>query len=83
MPAAILKGQKMQGSGPTLGVGEVDDILIHEDVDLLNAGDGVDSQPLQGVLQPLVICAGGFVHRLLLSAQSGCSLLVPDTAYKS
>lgn len=52
----------------TLGVGEVDDFLVHEDVDLLNAGDSVDAQPLQSVLQPLVVCAGGLVHRLLLSA---------------
>mmetsp|Transcript_12703 Transcript_12703/g.38305 ORF Transcript_12703/g.38305 Transcript_12703/m.38305 type:complete len:235 (+) Transcript_12703:132-836(+) len=50
-----------------LGVGEVDDFLVHEDVDLLNAGDSVDAQPLQSVLQPLVVCAGGLVHRLLLS----------------
>ncbi len=68
---------------PTLRVGEIDDVLIHENVDLLNAGDGVDSKPLQRVLQPLVICAGGLVHRLLLSARSACSLFVPGTAYMS
>ena len=34
----------------TLRVGEVDDVVIDEDIDLLNARDGVHSQALQGVL---------------------------------
>lgn len=58
----------------TLRVGEVDHIVALEDVDLLNARNGVDTQPLERVLQPLVVCAGGLVHRLLLSAGTGGGL---------
>lgn len=55
---------------PTLGVGEVHHlIVVLEDVHLLNAWDGVHAQPLQGILQSLVVRAGGFVHRLVLSVQ--------------
>lgn len=40
--------------------------VVLEDVHLLNAGDGVHPQALEGGLQPLVVSGGGFVHSLLL-----------------
>jgi hypothetical protein len=50
----------------TLGIHKVDDSFILEDVDFLNARNGVDPQSLQCALQPLVICCGGLVHRFFL-----------------
>jgi hypothetical protein len=41
---------------------------LHEKVHLLDGRDGVDSETLQGVLQPLVIGCRGLVHDLLLPA---------------
>lgn len=52
----------------TLGVNEVDDGVILEDVHLLNARDSVHAQALQGVLQPLVVSGGRLVDGLLLPA---------------
>lgn len=59
------KGQ--QSSRHTLRVDEMDDGLILEDVDFLNPRDGIYTKSLQGVLQSLVICCGGLVHRFFLS----------------
>lgn len=54
----------------TLGVNEVNDVVVVlEDVHLLNAGDSVHTQALQGVLEALVVSRGGLVHSLLLPAQ--------------
>lgn len=53
----------------TLGVDEVDDLIALEDVDLLNAGDGVHAQALERALQALVVRGSGLVHRLLLPVQ--------------
>mmetsp|Transcript_38506 Transcript_38506/g.124872 ORF Transcript_38506/g.124872 Transcript_38506/m.124872 type:complete len:218 (-) Transcript_38506:9-662(-) len=51
-----------------LWVVEVDDRpVVLEQVHLLNRGDVVDAQPLERVLQPLVVRRGRLVHRLLLS----------------
>lgn len=47
----------------------MDDSLILEDIDLFNARNSVHSEPLQGVLQPLVIRGSGFVYRFFLSAK--------------
>lgn len=44
----------------------MDDGVFLEDVDLLDARDGVDSKPLERVLQALVIRGGRLVHRLFL-----------------
>lgn len=55
---------------PTLGVHEVDNVVVVlEDVHLLNAGDGVNTQTLQSVLQPLVISGGGLVDSFFLPAR--------------
>ena len=64
--AAVATGYEVR----TLGVHEVDDLRVHKDVDLLYAGNGVDAKPFQCVLQPLVVCAGGLMYSLLLSALS-------------
>lgn len=40
----------------TLGIGEVRHSGVMENVDLLNARDGIHSKPLEGILQPLVVC---------------------------
>lgn len=61
----INEGQ--QSSRHTLRVDEMDDSLILEDVDFLNPGNGIYTKSLQGVLQSLVICCGGLVHRFFLS----------------
>lgn len=53
-------------SSLTLRVGEVDDAIILEDVDLLNPRNGVHPQTLQSVLKPLVVGGSGLVDRLLL-----------------
>lgn len=53
----------------TLGVDEMNDGLILEDVNLFNARNGVHSKPLQSVLQPLVISSSGFVYGFFLSAK--------------
>lgn len=50
----------------TLRVNKVDDSLVLEDVHFFNSGDGVNTKSLQGVLQSLVICGGGLMHRFLL-----------------
>ena len=63
--------------GRTLGVAEVDDLGALEDVDLLDAGDRVHAQPLQRVLQPLVVRGRRLVHRLLLSAGAGGGASAP------
>ena len=39
----------------TFRVGEVDDFLVLENHDLFDPWNGIDTQPLQGVLQTLVI----------------------------
>jgi hypothetical protein len=52
----------------TLGVDKVDDRAALHDVDLLDAGDGVDAQPLERRLQALVVGAGGLVDGALLPA---------------
>lgn len=57
--------------GLTLGIAEVDDVGALEDVDLLDAGDGVHAQPFQRVLQPLVVRRGRLVHGLLLPVWRG------------
>ena len=44
----------------------MDDSLVLEDVHFFNSGDGVNTKSLQGVLQSLVICGGGLMHRFLL-----------------
>jgi len=50
-----------------LRVIEVDDgAVVLEEVNLLNGGDVVHAKAFQRVLQPLVICCGGLVDRLLL-----------------
>lgn len=54
----------------TLRVGEVDDGVLLEDVNLLNPRNSVHPKTLQGVLKPLVIGGGGLVDRLLLSARA-------------
>jgi len=54
----------------TLGVLEVDHVLALEQVHLLDARDGVDAQPLQRALQPLVVRRRRLVHCLLLSARA-------------
>jgi len=51
----------------TLRVYKVDDSFIFEDVDFLNARNGIDPQPLQSALQPLVIRCGGLVYGFLFS----------------
>lgn len=56
----------------TLGVGEVDEVALQEDVDLLDPRDRVHAQPLERVLQPLVVRRRRLVHRLLLSASPRC-----------
>lgn len=67
------KGQ--QSSRHTLRVDEMDDGLILEDVDFLNPRNGIYTKSLQGVLQSLVICCGGLVHRFFLS--------VDETKYRT
>ena len=53
----------------TLGVDKVHNIAVClEQVDLLNAWYRVHSQPFERTLQTLVVCRGGLVHSLLLSA---------------
>ena len=55
--------------GLTLGVDEVHYIAVClEQVNLLNAWYRVHSQPFERTLQTLVVCRGGLVHGLLLSA---------------
>ena len=49
-----------------LGVGEVDHVVVFEDVHLLDAGDDVDAQALEGVREALVVGGGGLVQSLLL-----------------
>jgi hypothetical protein len=44
----------------------VDNGFILEDIDFFNAGNGVDPQPLQCALQPLIICCGGLMHGFFL-----------------
>ena len=77
MPCASRKMQagKLQvnsASSPSLtfGVREVDDIILDKQVHLLNPWDSVHTEPLQGSLEPLVICSGDLVHRLLFSAKT-------------
>jgi len=50
----------------TLGVGEMDDRVILDDVDLLNPRNGVDTQPFQCTLQALIIRGRSFMLSLLL-----------------
>lgn len=52
----------------TLGVCEVDDVVLHEQVHLLNAWDCVHTQSLERCLKPLVICGRHLVHGLLFPA---------------
>lgn len=52
----------------TLWIREVNDIVVHENVHLLNARDRVDAQPLESILQPFIICPARFMDCLLLSA---------------
>eukprot|EP00964_Phaeocystis_antarctica_P031884 scaffold18040_cov63-Phaeocystis_antarctica.AAC.3 len=55
------------GAGRTLRVGEVDHrAVVLEEVDLLDGGDVVHAEPLQRVLQPLVIRGCCLVDGLLL-----------------
>jgi hypothetical protein len=61
---------KIRTGSFTLGIHKVDDSFILEDVDFLNARNGVDPQPLQCALQPLVICCGGLVHRFFLPEEA-------------
>lgn len=41
----------------TFRVCKVDDIVFNKEVDLLNPWDCVHPEPLQGGLEPLVICS--------------------------
>lgn len=50
-------------------VGKVDDILALEEVHLLNAGDLVHAQALEGALQLLVIHTGGLAGDGLLAVR--------------
>jgi len=60
----------------TLGVLEVDHVLALEQVHLLDARNGVDAQPLQRALQPLVVRRRRLVHCLLLSARARIGALL-------
>ena len=53
----------------TLGVCEVDDIVLHEQVDFLNARNCVYTQSLESCLEPLVVCGRHLVHGLLFPAK--------------
>lgn len=53
----------------TLGVDEMDNSFVLEDVNLLNARNSIYTKSLQSVLQPLVIGSGSFVGRFMLSAK--------------
>ncbi len=46
----------------------MDDSFVLEDVDLLNPGDGVDTQPLERVLQAFVVRRCCLVYSLFLPA---------------
>jgi hypothetical protein len=59
----------------TLWVYKVDDSFIFEDVDFLNARNGIDPQPLQS----LVIRCGGLVHGFLFSVLQGSNFKTPHT----
>jgi hypothetical protein len=63
----------------TLRVYKVDDSFIFEDVDFLNARNGIDPQSLQSALQPFVICCGGLVHGFLFSVLQGNNFKTPHT----
>ncbi len=63
----------------TLRVYKVDDSFIFEDVDFLNARNGIDPQPLQSALQPLVVSCGGLVHGFLFSVLQGSNFKTPHT----
>lgn len=59
-----------QNCRPTLGIHEMNDGLVFEDVHFFNAWNGVHSKPLQSRLQPFVVCGCGLVNGLLLSAEA-------------
>ena len=52
----------------TLGVCEVDDIVLHEKIDFFNARNCVYTQSLERCLKPLVVCGRYLVHGLLFPA---------------
>jgi hypothetical protein len=76
---AFADGNGMSEGDNTLRVYKVDDSFIFEDVDFLNAWNGIDPQPLQSALQPLVIRCGGLVHGFLFSVLQGSNFKTPDT----
>ena len=72
-PNAAASGTYAPGSGCkwrlTLGVGEVDHGAVSlEQVDLLDGGDVVDAQALQGALEALIVGAHVLVDSLALAA---------------
>ena len=50
----------------TLGVGELNNNIILKDVNFFNSWNGINSNPLEGALELLVISCIGLVHSLLL-----------------
>ena len=55
----------------TLGICEVDDVVLHEQVHFLNAWYCVYTQSLERCLKPLVVCGRHLVHGLLFPAVDG------------
>ncbi len=43
----------------------MDHVVVHKEIDLLDAGYCVYAQPLECCLKPLVVCGGHLVHGLL------------------
>ena len=62
----------------TLRIGEVNHIIVDENVHLLNARDRVDAQSLKSALQPFIIRPACFMDCLLLPArESGDEAIRP------
>ena len=53
----------------TVGLGVVDHRILLEDVHLLDAGDLLHAQTLDGVIQTLVAVRRGLVHGFVLTAR--------------
>lgn len=64
-----------------LGVDEVDNSFVLEDVNLLNARNSIYTKSLQSVLQPLVIGSGSFVGRFMLSSDAALSASAHGTSH--
>lgn len=52
----------------TFGIQKLDNYIILKNVDFFNRRDGIHPDPLQGALKPFIICRGGLMNSLLLSA---------------